>query len=230
MPIGFYMFIAMFGFLGIVISYLNSKNKQREKKATELSLKLSGLIDSYNSKVSQAQMMTKDKIDEAKKNNDYHMLNKIDNIEQSFQKEMLAAKDMIESINGDNFKKHSLAEIREKCYHIGVCIGQMNTQLKLLDSLKAEPPGMNYSGYIDDEPEEEENTYKYEKKKEKKNPIDVMKQTKFFNGVSDKNSLDQRYKQLAKVYHPDSGNGSAQIFGEITDEYNILKEFFAEMC
>lgn len=44
----------------------------------------------------------------------------------------------------------------------------------------------------------------------------------FFFGCSDERSIRRRYKELCKVYHPDSGNGSAEVFARITDEYNRL--------
>ncbi len=44
----------------------------------------------------------------------------------------------------------------------------------------------------------------------------------FFSDCKDEASIKRRYKDLCKVYHPDSGNGSADIFNRITEEYNIL--------
>lgn len=44
----------------------------------------------------------------------------------------------------------------------------------------------------------------------------------FFNGCKDAASIKRRYKDLCKVYHPDSGNGSAEIFNKITQEYDRL--------
>ena len=44
----------------------------------------------------------------------------------------------------------------------------------------------------------------------------------FFNGCKDTASIKRRYKDLCKVYHPDSGNGSAEIFNKITQEYDRL--------
>lgn len=44
----------------------------------------------------------------------------------------------------------------------------------------------------------------------------------FFSGCNNEGSIKRRYKELCKVYHPDSGNGSAEVFARITDEYNRL--------
>lgn len=44
----------------------------------------------------------------------------------------------------------------------------------------------------------------------------------FFEGCNDINSIKRRYKDLCKVYHPDNGNGSAEIFAKINEEYNDL--------
>lgn len=44
----------------------------------------------------------------------------------------------------------------------------------------------------------------------------------FFGGCKDAASIKRRYKDLCKVYHPDNGNGSAEIFNKITQEYDRL--------
>lgn len=44
----------------------------------------------------------------------------------------------------------------------------------------------------------------------------------FFFGCDDERSIKRRYKELCKVYHPDNGNGSAEVFNKITEEYNLL--------
>ena len=44
----------------------------------------------------------------------------------------------------------------------------------------------------------------------------------FFNGCKDTASIKRRYKDLCKAYHPDSGNGSAEIFNKVTQEYDRL--------
>ncbi len=47
----------------------------------------------------------------------------------------------------------------------------------------------------------------------------------FFNGCKDAASIKRRYRDLCKVYHPDAGNGSSEVFNKITEEYNrLIKE------
>ena len=46
----------------------------------------------------------------------------------------------------------------------------------------------------------------------------------FFEGCKTKESIKRRYRDLCKVYHPDSGNGSEAIFRAICDEYNSLMD------
>ena len=46
----------------------------------------------------------------------------------------------------------------------------------------------------------------------------------YFNGCNSLESLQKRYKDLCKVYHPDMGNGSAEIFSEIQAAYENLKK------
>lgn len=48
----------------------------------------------------------------------------------------------------------------------------------------------------------------------------------FFSGCKDAASIKRRYRDLCKVYHPDNGNGSSEVFQKITEEYNsLIKEF-----
>lgn len=46
----------------------------------------------------------------------------------------------------------------------------------------------------------------------------------FFEGCKTPEAIKKRYRDLCKVYHPDSGNGSEAIFEAICDEYNSLMD------
>ncbi len=46
----------------------------------------------------------------------------------------------------------------------------------------------------------------------------------FFEGCRTPEAIKKRYRDLCKVYHPDSGNGSEIIFEAICDEYNSLMD------
>ncbi len=46
----------------------------------------------------------------------------------------------------------------------------------------------------------------------------------FFSGVSTKSALKKRYKDLIKIYHPDSEGGDNETVAEINREYDNLKE------
>lgn len=46
----------------------------------------------------------------------------------------------------------------------------------------------------------------------------------FFEGCRTPEAIKKRYRDLCKVYHPDSGNGSEVIFEAICDEYNRLMD------
>lgn len=52
----------------------------------------------------------------------------------------------------------------------------------------------------------------------------VSETSKYFNDCNTMESLQKRYKDLCKVYHPDMGNGSAEIFAEIQATYENLKK------
>ena len=52
----------------------------------------------------------------------------------------------------------------------------------------------------------------------------VSEISKYFNDCNSMESLQKRYKDLCKVYHPDMGNGSAEIFAEIQAAYENLKK------
>lgn len=45
----------------------------------------------------------------------------------------------------------------------------------------------------------------------------------FFSGVSNKRDLKKRYKDLIKIYHPDSDAGDTATVAEINREYEDLK-------
>ena len=65
-----------------------------------------------------------------------------------------------------------------------------------------------YEGYEDDEYEEEPIGGSYG----------------FFDGCKTPEAIKKRYRDLCKVYHPDSGNGSEAVFEAICDEYNRLMD------
>jgi hypothetical protein len=44
----------------------------------------------------------------------------------------------------------------------------------------------------------------------------------FFQGCNNLASIKRRYKDLCRVYHPDNGNGSAEVFAQIHNEYELL--------
>lgn len=50
----------------------------------------------------------------------------------------------------------------------------------------------------------------------------------FFQGCNSEASIKKRYKDLSKVYHPDSGNGSGEVFARINSEYEVLMKQFKE--
>lgn len=44
----------------------------------------------------------------------------------------------------------------------------------------------------------------------------------FFADCKDQASVKRRYRDLCRVYHPDNGNGSPEVFNRITEEYEKL--------
>ena len=46
----------------------------------------------------------------------------------------------------------------------------------------------------------------------------------FFEGCKTAEAVKKRYRDLCKVYHPDSGNGSEAIFEAICEEYNSIMD------
>ena len=56
-------------------------------------------------------------------------------------------------------------------------------------------------------------------------PDNIVHGEMFFSGVSDKNALKKRYKDLIKIYHPDGESGDTATVAEINREYEDLKEF-----
>ena len=68
--------------------------------------------------------------------------------------------------------------------------------------------------YEDDYPEEDD--YYIEENEDWDEPCG------FFDDCRDDAAVKRRYHDLCKVYHPDSGNGSAEIFQQITEEYHAI--------
>ena len=52
--------------------------------------------------------------------------------------------------------------------------------------------------------------------------------TDFFAGIMTLRQLEERYRQLAKLYHPDNGSGAAGVFAKINGQYKARKGSFAE--
>ena len=48
--------------------------------------------------------------------------------------------------------------------------------------------------------------------------------TKYFKGCTTLDELSLRYKKLCLIYHPDSGNGDADTYIELKEEYETLKK------
>ena len=50
----------------------------------------------------------------------------------------------------------------------------------------------------------------------------------FFKGCNDIESLKKRYRNLCKVYHPDSGSGNEEVFNIIKSSYETLLQKYGE--
>lgn len=55
----------------------------------------------------------------------------------------------------------------------------------------------------------------------------TVKSGTFFAGVSGAAGLRKRYRELLKIYHPDSGNGDSATFLAINKEYEMVKKQFS---
>lgn len=93
----------------------------------------------------------------------------------------------------------------------------------------------NYEDYDDEDDEEDNEAYEeYQRQQARREwqerQMQERKKTEapspgFFNGCKDAASIKRRYRDLCKVYHPDAGNGSSEVFNKITEEYNrLIKE------
>lgn len=76
--------------------------------------------------------------------------------------------------------------------------------------------------YDDEEDEEYEEYQRQQARRERRKQ--EMPSPGFFSGCRDSASIKRRYRDLCKVYHPDAGNGSSEVFHKITEEYNRLME------
>ena len=80
----------------------------------------------------------------------------------------------------------------------------------------------------DEEEDEEDYRENWEQRQGGSRRKEQESSSGFFTGCKDAASIKRRYKDLCKVYHPDSGNGSAEIFNKITQEYDRLMEQHAD--
>lgn len=68
--------------------------------------------------------------------------------------------------------------------------------------------------------EERKRSYQKEKYNYKPNHDEKNNSKYYFAGCNDMKSYEKRYKELAKIYHPDSPNGDKEIFQEIQNIYD----------
>ncbi len=46
----------------------------------------------------------------------------------------------------------------------------------------------------------------------------------FFSGVNNMRSLEKRYKDLIKIFHPDNAEGDTDVIQKINEEYEVLRK------
>lgn len=90
---------------------------------------------------------------------------------------------------------------------------------------------MEEYGYYEDDEDDEDDEEAYEEYQRQQAGRERQESRKqeasspgFFSGCKDTASIKRRYRDLCKVYHPDTGNGSSEVFNKITEEYNRLME------
>lgn len=73
-----------------------------------------------------------------------------------------------------------------------------------------------------------EKTYENNQQNNSEHTSQNTTQSSYFKGCDTLEKLNKRYRDLVKVYHSDSGNGNDEVFIEITDQYNQLKNKFSQ--
>ena len=63
---------------------------------------------------------------------------------------------------------------------------------------------------------------------EKEGQGNIVNGEMFFSGVASGTALKKRYRDLIKIYHPDSESGDKRTIQEINREYDNLKKALAE--
>lgn len=71
------------------------------------------------------------------------------------------------------------------------------------------------------EQQHQSGNYGYEKPPERAASSTTLE---YFKDCDSKESITKRYRDLCKVYHPDMGNGSSEIFNKIQNEYNKIRK------
>lgn len=143
-----------------------------------------------------------------------------------------------------SFVKHNTSKLVRQYHHLERCIERYNktlneSSLQQLTTVMDETSLM-LGEYIDTlrtmidennerasyEQTEDESHYDYSQQSEQ--TTHSSSASSYFKGCDTLEKLNKRYRDLAKVYHSDSGNGSDEVFIEITDEYNRLKDMLSK--
>ena len=143
-----------------------------------------------------------------------------------------------------NFVKNNTSELVKQYHHLDRCINRYNKILNesslqqlttVMDdtSLMLEEYIYTLRTMIDENNErtsydETEYDSHYDDRQQTQQTTYSSNVSNYFKGCDTLEKLSKRYRDLAKVYHSDSGNGNDEVFIEITDEYNRLKEILSK--
>ena len=103
----------------------------------------------------------------------------------------------------------------------------INKVMECIDKIKEEVERENFEREQEQKRKEKFEQQEEQKKKSKQECHENVKGTfNVFSGCNDLESLEKRYKQLMKIYHPDNPNGNTESTQEISKTYEILRKKF----
>lgn len=197
-----YIMLIAVAFLIYIVSNTKSRKNTGISNNRDLVNHLNMLIEQYNLAVSRAEIIFERVKETGIRNKDYETLKNLDTSTQKFMKASSRCSSIIEQMKDCGPKGFRTLEPDATDE-----LNEMLELLKLAENLERNSVDFNLkSGWQ----EEEAQTV-------------VDARTDYFIGCNDRDSLEKRYKALAKAYHPDNQYGDAEIFRKLQREYEIRK-------
>lgn len=195
-------------FILVITLQLQSKSPKDKLMTSsyDKNIDLNILIQKYNNIISSYKILVERAHNTATQNEDIPSLNQIGNLSEAFLKHCAICFDQIDILKAEQTPKRLYEET--DC-DLRLNLGKLESLLKQIELIEKSSAKYNYEIPQEDPP--------------------VYNQANhYFVGCKDIESLNKRYKVLAKAFHPDSGFGDKNSFQQMQAEYTKLKRTFLD--